>query len=439
MTLVILLAISALLAIVIYVHMRRRKPADVSERSHYGGAISDEPSKKDLLDFEPYAAAITEIIAHEDTQTPLVIGIFGSWGSGKSTLMGFIKDELLQKRRKEAISCRVISINVWQLSSQGEACNAFLQSLLTQVRSELGILRRARFSLRLLRSRIDYVAALRQIAGNGWKVLVTVAPILLTILFPDLTKDNNNEVSKILLRPLAGGVVSFALGIWLLAKPAAETLKNKVSLDLKSMLKDAPYEARISALQKLQSEFALMVETWVGDKGRLVIFADDMDRCAPDQIPQVLEALKLFTITRRCIYVIGLDQKVVARSIAVKHKDMAQVPSGELPIEGLRYLEKIIQIPFILPPIEIADMEKFVESLGCKWPHEGCKDVFSRGLPRNPRQIKRAVNVFMLLWQLAQKRKENLGNTITALRLAKVVALQTSHPDVFEYTCKAPQ
>ena len=50
--------------------------------------ISDNPEKDSgLFGFDGYAKTISEIIAYKENKTPLVIGIYGPWGSGKTTLM----------------------------------------------------------------------------------------------------------------------------------------------------------------------------------------------------------------------------------------------------------------------------------------------------------------------------------------------------------------
>ena len=50
--------------------------------------ISDNPEKDSgLFGFDGYAKTIAELIAFKDNKTPLVIGIYGPWGSGKTTLM----------------------------------------------------------------------------------------------------------------------------------------------------------------------------------------------------------------------------------------------------------------------------------------------------------------------------------------------------------------
>ena len=58
--------------------------------------ISDSPALKEkvVFGFDAYARTLAELIAYRENKTPLVIGIYGPWGSGKTTLMEAVIHEL---------------------------------------------------------------------------------------------------------------------------------------------------------------------------------------------------------------------------------------------------------------------------------------------------------------------------------------------------------
>lgn len=121
------------------------------------------------------------------------------------------------------------------------------------------------------------------------------------------------------------------------------------------------------------------------------------------------------------MFVLGLDQEVIARGIEMKYKELGVKQDSDsqqrFTVEGIRYLEKIIQLPFQIPPVEQTDMNGFVNALSSKWPHEQCPMIFAESLSDNPRQIKRTVNVFLMLWNLADKRKGRLQGRIKPVKL----------------------
>jgi formylglycine-generating enzyme required for sulfatase activity len=156
------------------------------------------------------------------------------------------------------------------------------------------------------------------------------------------------------------------------------------------------------------------------------VFVDDLDRCLPDKAVEVLEAIKLFLDVPGCVFVLGIAREVIEQGIKVRYKDY------ETRLDGAEYLEKIIQIPFSLPPIDEQAVKHYVKDIaGANLPDPRCETVFSVGLEPNPRRIKRTLNIFLLLWRLAQNR-EDLSGIIKPVRLAKIVILQQYYPRLFE-------
>jgi hypothetical protein len=56
--------------------------------------ITDEPTLEDALDFESYSNELADIIRNSTPR--LSIGVFGEWGTGKTTLMKMIEANLLK-------------------------------------------------------------------------------------------------------------------------------------------------------------------------------------------------------------------------------------------------------------------------------------------------------------------------------------------------------
>ncbi|MEW5987879.1 MAG: hypothetical protein AB1791_14700, partial [Chloroflexota bacterium] len=73
---------------------------------------------------------------------------------------------------------------------------------------------------------------------------------------------------------------------------------------------------------------------------------------------------------------------------------------------------------------------RYIAQMAPALPHLECGNVFARGLEANPRQVKRAINIFTLLWGLSRNKTE-LTTLITPVRLAKMVVIQQRHPDVY--------
>ncbi|MEZ4701535.1 MAG: SUMF1/EgtB/PvdO family nonheme iron enzyme [Rhodothermales bacterium] len=191
------------------------------------------------------------------------------------------------------------------------------------------------------------------------------------------------------------------------------------------------HREHIQSLEQFQDEFEQLIRkvlTWHGR--RLVVFIDDLDRCLPEKAIEVLEAIKLFMDVEGCIFVLGLDRDVIARGIEMKYRERG-ADDRQFAIDGASYLEKIIQVPFRIPPIEPGVMGSFVRNMMPE-PLSACGDIFAAGMGESPRQVKRTVNTFLLLWKLASRA--GLG----AVRLAKIVAIQQIEPELYEQLRRMP-
>ena len=78
--------------------MSKRKPVYIisDDPARKDKVVSDDPAHKEkvVFGFEAYARTLAELIAFRDNRTPMVIGIYGPWGSGKTTLMEAIITKL---------------------------------------------------------------------------------------------------------------------------------------------------------------------------------------------------------------------------------------------------------------------------------------------------------------------------------------------------------
>jgi formylglycine-generating enzyme required for sulfatase activity len=145
---------------------------------------------------------------------------------------------------------------------------------------------------------------------------------------------------------------------------------------------------------------------------RIVVFIDDLDRCLPEKAVELLEAIKLFLDIEGYLFVLGVDKKVVKKGIAYHYKHFKQ-SSGkdddEIVISSEDYLEKMIQLPIDLPPIEPGHKRKYIESLlGKSGPYAAYAELIERGVGDNPRSLKRFINLLAFTGRLADTIKDNL-------------------------------
>ena len=378
--------------------------------------VNDQPTETDALDFTPYVETLADII--QTGNTPLTIGVFGTWGSGKTSLMKMVKKSLPS-------DFTVAWFDAWKYDKEETLWRAFILSVLTAVRSTIKEGQPTE-DLEYLETMLYRAIEIEKAGG------VTI----------DLTKFGGAIAKggiQLALSFIPGGAVLSEF-VKKVQELGAEALTNEATEAIQRERTKIQIE-QVRFLEQFQDKFRILIQQHVSNNGkRLVVFVDDLDRCLPEKAIEVLEAIKLFLDVQDCVFVLGIDLYVIARGIEMKYNDVENrtVAEGKphFTIEGIKYLEKIIQLPFQIPPVIQDDMGKFVEGLSNEWSHEDCHKVFAEGLGDNPRNIKRTVNTFLMLSKLAEKRKEKLKGQVKPIRLAKVVAIQAVHPDMFNLLLK---
>jgi len=128
-----------------------------------------------------------------------------------------------------------------------------------------------------------------------------------------------------------------------------------------------------------------------------IVFIDDLDRCEPEQVLNLLSAIKLFfTYGSKTIFFCGIDKKAVEQAVKTKY--------GEIVIAN-EYLEKIFDISFSMP--EHDDLLKMVNYYFDNTVYELKTDkisinervnTFFQYLEfTNPRRVKKVLNKFQIL------------------------------------------
>lgn len=384
--------------------------------------VNDQPTEKDALDFTPYVETLADII--QTGNTPLTIGVFGGWGSGKTSLMRMVQNGIPDSEYKGLPKdYTIVWFDAWKYDKEDTLWRAFLLRILTALKETASSQGQPVEAFEKLQSLLYREMELEKVGG----VKIDLA-----------------KLGGVTAKSLVQLSLSFIPGIAPLTK-LVEGLQSGVAKDVDEAAaaiqreRTKVYIEQIQFLEKFQDTFRELVKEHVSPN-RLVVFVDDLDRCLPEKAIQVLEAIKLFLDVQDCVFILGIDQDVIARGIEMKYKDVKdrQAADGKphFTIEGIKYLEKIIQLPFQIPPVIQDDMGKFVQELSNEWPHEECHKVFAEGLGDNPRQIKRTVNTFLMLSKLAVKREKKLKGQVKPIRLAKVVAIQAAHPDLFNLLLK---
>ncbi|GAA0918109.1 hypothetical protein GCM10009558_028750 [Virgisporangium aurantiacum] len=135
-------------------------------------------------------------------------------------------------------------------------------------------------------------------------------------------------------------------------------------------LHDPYFHARSGYLYLVQHSVKALLQDLEHADGELVVFVDDLDRCAPSTTAQVLEAINLFLSESfpRARFVLGLDPAVVAAHIDRTYTDLLGTPTTRHPGDpspGWTFLRKLIQLPVTLPSVPDTGLDRLLtDTLG---------------------------------------------------------------------------
>lgn len=380
---------------------------------------TDQPirgGEHDRLNFLHYADVLTEVVLTADT--PITIGVFGSWGSGKTSLMRLVAERLLDRRTTEHRWAQVVWFNAWQYErDEGALWRALLLRILEALENE----------------RLSDEDA-KQV--SDWR----------TRLYTDVQRSEIGSV-KIDWPKLGKGALS--LGFSLMPTPGTLLELGKMVKGEMGTLEDIAsafqrertdvYRRQLTLLEEFQGGFAHLVREYVWSRnGLLVIVIDDLDRCVPKRAIEVLEAIKLFLDVEGCVFFIAVDREVIERVVRIQYAGYQAGEKDSAPIAGQSYLEKIVQLPFYLPPLEDDQIASFIDQHDPQLP-PGCRDIFATALAPNPRVVKRTLNIFRLLLKLAEHRiAAGLMEPVDAALLAKMVVVQARYHDLYRDLLEYP-
>lgn len=324
-------------------------------------ALADTPNAElDLLDFAEYADALSDLISSDKTGRPLTIGIDAAWGMGKTQLMKMIRKRLtipggseLHDKLKVRSAFPTVWFNAWKYDKEDALWAALVLEILNQIEKDLGFWRRLHMQVKLKWKRLDKGALLKAMTISFVSLLVAAGILLLLKRIPSLSS-------------LTIGIIGLVSAIGALYPTVKNVYQQIKSLEqkLSQYIRNPNYQEKVGFLAQFEEDFGRVIDL-VTQEGKwpLVVFIDDLDRCAPTKAVEIIEAINILLDAKHCVFVIGMDAKTVAQSIQTKYKSL----EGGYPDEaggltlGERFLEKIIQISFRIPRSHKSQVERLIE------------------------------------------------------------------------------
>ena len=384
---------------------------------------NDSPTVADALDRGVLVERIADIV--DSVPPPFTLGLYGGWGSGKSSIMKLVRRRLDPPRDGRPLPApprgdvpappseedlrwrRTVWFNAWEHQRDTDPAVALLQEAQRMLRPSWWNRWRMRKWFRILRDAIG----------------------------PALEKAGPTAV--------VGGPLTA------LRQSAEQTNRDLFAVQEDQVRKREAFTEIVNLLARR------------ADGGRIIIFVDDLDRCGDDAAVRLLDDIKTYLDHPRCVFVVGVNSAKLRAQRDVQHKDAQRddAQGAEPRGEGLGEdrLDKIINYPFYVPPLEKEQYDHFVvKMLKEKFGWEGASekkppdhrldvsqvqkvaDILKEVLASRSASVRETVrlcNVFIVNHELVSKSFGNTGlwGDYRAEVVAVLSAVQAFHPGVHEW------
>jgi len=319
--------------------------------------ISDQPERDVVaFGFDADALTLAELIAYGKNETPLFIGIFGSWGSGKTTLMETIRRMLLDDAElyREGLRLyKTIWFQAWRYRDNDQILADLFETILKTMKDD-GFLLWCRAAMTEGVQRFQFLKSaklLSQLIDESMDVEEVFA-CLPTHGRPGFNEGFMDDFEQLLWEYIN----------WQPQLPMSDTAEERT--------------------------------------GALVVFIDDLDRCPPEQLVRILESIKLFMDRPGWIFVIGAEFESLKNALRTRFTEE----------NALRFMDKMIQVSYRLPRISDTAFLNFLAELSPEF-YESASDYMDpirSATGNNPRRLKRFLNNLSLREGILRNRRLNV-------------------------------
>lgn len=382
--------------------------------------LRDAPIGKETKGFFDFyhknvAPALKTII--ENDTCVHTVGLFGRWGTGKSTIIKLLKDEGIT-------DAKIVEFDCWKYEN-----DSLRRQLLLQIAKDLGISRK---KIEKLEKDLYFSVSesLDEKVTISWGHLKKVGLISLAFLIPigfinwQLFPDLLNQ-----WKLWVGTTLSLVLSIGLLAE-------KFLGDDLKKIIMISPItssRAQLNSPEQFEHSFVEILKQANSKSKKIVIVIDNLDRVDSKVATEILATLKTFLEVgdenlggKKVIFLVPCDFDAIKKA----------APSAELADEFLR---KIFNVVLWTPEFIDTDIRSFISDqikqtgdISKFLDDEDVLLVIESAFANSPREIKQFINNLISSLVVAFKSEVKEIVEANVAYMAKVLVLMHKYPVAFQ-------
>lgn len=321
----------------------------------------------DKLNREPVAKSLArlinaEIFDNKKMNYSFMVHLQGEWGSGKSTFLNLVKQNLDTQKRKWV----VINYNAWQNQHISPPWWSFIDQIYRQAVKKPNNLnwlqKRYIIAKEKFRRIIKYSSAYKALTFSIAVLLILIlfnykteiAAILKNLFSSDFTQETKGILTAEELKDLLLTVSAIVGVIILLAKFFSTPLLMQSSKEAISFMHRAA-----DPMNKIKEHFNSLIGDINNMKFDVAVFIDDIDRCNRKYTVELLEGIQTLFKEKKVLYIVAGDKSWITSCFENNYDEFSKNLTSKGENLGDLFLEKAFQLSIRMPEVSEKSKESF--------------------------------------------------------------------------------
>lgn len=356
--------------------------------------LDDGTAPSDLLNTEVYADALADCIERVPDDKSFTIGLYGDWGTGKSTIIKTLENECAQKSGK---NYKFITYDAWKYAN-----DSFRRMFIYELQKQLGVTQTKQ--MERFYDNINEDVEVRHKSNPGYVTAVSIAAIVIIVILM-LLPESQRKFS------FGFSTITAIITLFLIYyKHSTDDLK--VTCQKSRLFAPEQFEECFDEIiqESLKGNQASLIPKWISKftspmYDKLIIVIDNLDRCTAQQSQDMLTTIKSFLGKHpKVVFIIPLAVN------SLKHHLVKSSCGEENETEANEYLRKFFNVSLWIKPFQNDEMYDFTKHLNDEYQlglSKASISNISREYATNPRRIIQLLNNLIVEFSLYDKEFVN--------------------------------
>jgi len=359
----------------------------------------DEPLKNEIDDRLGYKALIPSFSEYVNSfKSRQIIGIYGEWGSGKTTFINMYLN-LLGKENKDYY---LIEFDAWRFKDDKNLWKSFFLNILKNLKN-------------IKNSLNDPILEEKRYTDFFNRLCYSEDKI-------DFDFNNKQRIIGVIIFSMFFGFIAnlfFEMPLVTILALFTPILALFISL-LQIRRSRGPIDSFFE-FEKELDKLKIELKNVTDKNFPIAVIVENLDRVEPKYAIELLESIKTLFEFEDFTYFILCDPTILEKQIQEMYKTET--------LTAETYLQKIITIPFFLPPIETGNFEKYVKSLLKENDFNGILiEYLNASGIKNPRKVKK----ILIEMDMTYRFMQTLDLEIKVPFILKLIILKYDYPYIFQ-------